>query len=116
MKGHACSRGLWEQSAPKAPMTGCLEESISADVVVIGAGFTGLSAALHPLGDPKGVRPGRSMVHTLIFVVPGNGHSLTPDNLKVDHKKRRSRCRHCGRARAAEFRARHRAGGMEQAA
>lgn len=47
MEGHVRRRGLWEQSAPKAPMTGCLGESISADVVVIGAGFTGLSAALH---------------------------------------------------------------------
>ena len=36
-----------------------------------------------------------------------NGDLLTPDNLKVDHaKRRRRRCRHCGRARAAEFRAR----------
>ena len=40
----------------------------------------------------------------------GNGHLLTPDNLKVDHAKRRWRCRRCGRARAAEFRARHRPG------
>jgi hypothetical protein len=37
----------------------------------------------------------------------GNGHLLTPENLKVDHGKRRWRCRRCGRARAAEFRARH---------
>ena len=37
----------------------------------------------------------------------GNGHLLTPDNLKVDQAKRRWRCRRCGRARAAEFRARH---------
>ena len=37
----------------------------------------------------------------------GNGHVLTPDNLKVDQAKRRWRCRQCGRARAAEFRARH---------
>jgi hypothetical protein len=38
----------------------------------------------------------------------GNGHLLTPDNLKVDQAKRRWRCRRCGRARAAEFRARRR--------
>jgi hypothetical protein len=37
----------------------------------------------------------------------GNGHLLTADNLKVDHEKRRWRCRRCGRARAAGFRARH---------
>ena len=36
----------------------------------------------------------------------GNGHLLTPDNLKVDQAKRRWRCRRCGRARAAGFRAR----------
>ena len=37
----------------------------------------------------------------------GNGHLLTPYNLKVDQAKRRWRCRLCGRARVAEFRARH---------
>ena len=37
----------------------------------------------------------------------GNGHLLTLDNLKVDQATRRWRCRRCGRARAAEFRARH---------
>ena len=47
MKGCARSHGLWERSAPVAPTTPCLEESISTDVAVIGAGFTGLSAALH---------------------------------------------------------------------
>lgn len=47
MNGDPRSHGLWEQSAPIAPATSCLDEQISADVVVIGAGFTGLSAALH---------------------------------------------------------------------
>ena len=47
MKGDPRSHGLWEQSAPAAPATAPLEESISVDVVVIGAGYTGLSAALH---------------------------------------------------------------------
>ena len=32
----------------------------------------------------------------------GNGHFLTPDNLKVDQATRRWRCRRCGRARAAD--------------
>jgi L-pipecolate oxidase len=41
------SHGLWEQSAPLAPTTSSLEDSIAVDVVVIGAGFTGLSAAVH---------------------------------------------------------------------
>lgn len=41
------SHGLWERSAPLAPPTTSLSGDISADVVVIGGGFTGLSAALH---------------------------------------------------------------------
>lgn len=47
MKGDPRTHGLWERSAPAAPATSRLEECISADVVVVGAGFTGLSAALH---------------------------------------------------------------------
>jgi len=38
----------------------------------------------------------------------GNGHSLTPDNVTIDQRERRWRCRQCGRERAAEFRGRHR--------
>ncbi|HEV7258589.1 MAG TPA: FAD-binding oxidoreductase [Bosea sp. (in: a-proteobacteria)] len=41
------SHGLWELSAPPAPPTSVLSGSISADVVIVGAGYTGLSAALH---------------------------------------------------------------------
>ncbi len=41
------SHGLWEASAPPAPHTPPLTSSVSADVAVVGAGFTGLSAALH---------------------------------------------------------------------
>lgn len=40
-------RGLWEKTAPPAPRTAPLEGAIAADVAIIGAGFTGLSAALH---------------------------------------------------------------------
>jgi glycine/D-amino acid oxidase-like deaminating enzyme len=47
MNGDPRSHGLWEKSAPRAPTTVRLEEGVSVDVVVIGAGFTGLSAALH---------------------------------------------------------------------
>lgn len=41
------SHGLWEASAPLPPQTAPLEGAISADFVVVGAGYTGLSAALH---------------------------------------------------------------------
>ncbi len=41
------SHGLWELSAPPAPPTTELTQALSSDVVVIGAGYTGLSAALH---------------------------------------------------------------------
>ena len=47
MRNDPCSHGLWEASAPAAPQTTPLTERISVDVVVVGAGFTGLSAALH---------------------------------------------------------------------
>ena len=40
-------RGLWEDTAPREATTGTLRETLSADAVVIGAGYTGLSAALH---------------------------------------------------------------------
>lgn len=47
MKNDPRSHGLWERSAPPAPQATQLLGDLSADVVVIGAGFTGLSAALH---------------------------------------------------------------------
>ena len=47
MRNDPRSHGLWEHSAPPAPPTSSLAADLTADVVVIGAGFTGLSAALH---------------------------------------------------------------------
>ncbi|WP_128561377.1 NAD(P)/FAD-dependent oxidoreductase [Methylobacterium crusticola] len=41
------SHGLWELTAPAAPATRALAGRVAADVAVIGAGYTGLSAALH---------------------------------------------------------------------
>ena len=41
------SHGLWERTAPPEPPTAPLAGSVKADVVIVGAGYTGLSAALH---------------------------------------------------------------------
>ncbi|NLQ17488.1 FAD-binding oxidoreductase [Marinomonas sp. M1K-6] len=38
---------LWRASAPAAPLLSPLEERVDVEVVIVGAGFTGLSAALH---------------------------------------------------------------------
>ncbi|NVK75023.1 MAG: FAD-binding oxidoreductase [Oceanospirillaceae bacterium] len=38
---------LWRASAPDAPVLTPLEGRVDVDVVIVGAGFTGLSAALH---------------------------------------------------------------------
>jgi hypothetical protein len=47
-----------------------------------------------------------------VFGIPeacAKGHLLTPENLRIDEREGRWRCRQCGRQRAAEFRARQRA-------
>ncbi|AYD03020.1 FAD-binding oxidoreductase [Neorhizobium sp. NCHU2750] len=41
------SHGLWERTAPPAPATSSLRGNVGADVVIVGGGYTGLSAALH---------------------------------------------------------------------
>ncbi|WP_454852609.1 NAD(P)/FAD-dependent oxidoreductase [Rhizobium binxianense] len=41
------SHGLWEKTAPQPPATVPLEGLVSADVVIVGGGYTGLSSALH---------------------------------------------------------------------
>jgi glycine/D-amino acid oxidase-like deaminating enzyme len=41
------SHGLWEATAPQAPATAALDRNVSADVVVVGGGYTGMSCALH---------------------------------------------------------------------
>src|SRR5579859_996112 len=38
---------LWAATAPPAPVTPPLEGNIAADVVVVGAGYAGMSTALH---------------------------------------------------------------------
>jgi len=47
---------LWAATAPPAPSTPALDESVHADVLVIGAGYTGLSTALHLAGQGANVR------------------------------------------------------------
>lgn len=47
MRDDPRSHGLWEASAPPPPATTPLAGDHSADVAIVGGGFTGLSAALH---------------------------------------------------------------------
>ena len=41
------SHGLWAATAPSPPETSTLSEAIETDIAIVGAGFTGMSAALH---------------------------------------------------------------------
>ena len=43
----AREKSLWVETAVPAPACGVLEDAVRADVIVVGAGFTGLSSALH---------------------------------------------------------------------
>lgn len=43
----AAAESVWAATAPPAPHTPPLQESIETDVAIVGGGFTGLSAALH---------------------------------------------------------------------
>ncbi|MGI3902055.1 MAG: NAD(P)/FAD-dependent oxidoreductase [Janthinobacterium lividum] len=47
MRDDPRSHGLWEASAPPPPATWPLSGDVTADVAIVGGGFTGLSAALH---------------------------------------------------------------------
>jgi glycine/D-amino acid oxidase-like deaminating enzyme len=47
MLNDAHTHGLWELTAPPAPATTALAERLTADVAIVGGGYTGLSAALH---------------------------------------------------------------------
>jgi glycine/D-amino acid oxidase-like deaminating enzyme len=47
MKPPPFEPALWAKTAPPAPPTPPLEDDVGADVVIIGAGYCGLSAALH---------------------------------------------------------------------
>lgn len=47
MAHESSHKNLWTHSAPAAPSTHPLEQSIATSVAIVGGGFTGLSAALH---------------------------------------------------------------------
>lgn len=47
MRNDKTNRNLWFHSAPSAPATSPLPGSLTCKVAIIGAGFTGLSTALH---------------------------------------------------------------------
>lgn len=47
MKEERTLRSLWADTAPAAPDLPVLSEALASDVVVVGAGFSGLSTALH---------------------------------------------------------------------
>ncbi len=47
MKGDSRSHGLWERTAPAGPQCPALADAIEVDIAVVGAGYTGLSAAIH---------------------------------------------------------------------
>jgi len=47
MQADRLTHGLWEATAPAAPPAPPLRGRVEVDVAVIGAGYTGLSAALH---------------------------------------------------------------------
>jgi heterodisulfide reductase subunit A-like polyferredoxin len=40
-------QSIWADTAPAAPTFASLDDSLRCDVLVIGGGFQGLSAALH---------------------------------------------------------------------
>lgn len=47
MQNDPRTHGLWEITAPAAPHTEALAQDCSVDVAIVGAGYAGLSAALH---------------------------------------------------------------------
>jgi glycine/D-amino acid oxidase-like deaminating enzyme len=54
MSPSATTHGLWAATAPDAPATTPLMGNVTADVCIVGGGYTGLSAALHLA--KKGIR------------------------------------------------------------
>jgi len=87
-------RSLWRATAPLAPATAPLEQTADADVVIIGAGYTGLSCAIalaearhsvvvleaHEIGHGASGRNGGQ-------VIPGLKHD--PDDLVARYGRER---------------------------
>ncbi|WP_367715243.1 FAD-binding oxidoreductase [Nitratireductor sp. GISD-1A_MAKvit] len=46
MRNDPLSHGLWEKTAPPPPETTVLEGDVTAEIAIVGGGYTGLSAAL----------------------------------------------------------------------
>ncbi|VVD60826.1 FAD-binding oxidoreductase [Pandoraea eparura] len=97
MNGDPNSHGLWEASAPTCPASGALREHIEVEVAIIGAGFTGTSAALHlaeggmrvAILEAQEVGFGASgrnvgLVNAGMWVMP----SVLMEHLGTDHGKR----------------------------
>lgn len=63
---------LWAHTAPAAPETGALAGARQADVAIIGAGYTGLSAALHLA--QRGLKP-------VVLEARGIGHGGSGRNV-----------------------------------
>ena len=84
------SHGLWRETASSPPHCPPLNEHTEADVVVVGGGYTGLSAALHLAEQGKSV-------HVLEAMQPGwgasgrNGGQVNP-GWKIDPEQIRDRC------------------------
>lgn len=55
MRRNTDGQGLWAETAPAPPETSAISGESAADVVIVGGGFTGLSAALH-LAE-SGIKP-----------------------------------------------------------
>ena len=76
---------LWAATAVPAPDCPALDGDATADVAIVGAGFTGLSAALHIAGD--GRRPIVLDAHTVGFGASGRNGGLASGKFRVSFQQ-----------------------------